>query len=155
MSDDVRDLYQDVVLRHGRNPEHKRRLDPYDASARGDNPMCGDRVEVRLRYDAEGRVAEAAFEGRGCAISVASADMMAGAAAGRTPEELRETALVFDAMLRTGDCPECLGALRALSGVHEYPSRVRCATLPWDALLAALDGMAAGAETGEGEAGIG
>ena len=137
--DDVRDLYQAIVLRHGRNPAHQRRLDPFDAAARGENPMCGDRVEVRLRLDGEGRVAEAAFEARGCAISVASADLMAGAAAGRTPADLRELAHAFDAMARTGDCPDCLGDLRALSGVHDYPSRIRCATLPWTALVQALD----------------
>ena len=137
--DDVRDLYQAVVLRHGRNPTHQRRLDPFDASARGENPMCGDRVEVRLRLDAEGTVAEAAFEARGCAISVASADLMAEAAPGRTPDELRALARDFDAMVATGDCPDCLGDLRALSGVHDYPSRRRCATLPWTALVQALD----------------
>ena len=137
--DAVRDLYQAVVLRHGRNPTHQRRLDPYDASARGENPMCGDRVEVRLRYDAEGHVAEAAFEARGCAISVASADLMAEAASGRTPAELHALAHAFEAMARTGEGPDSLGELRALSGVHDYPSRIRCATLPWTALVQALD----------------
>ncbi len=136
---DVRDLYQAVVLRHGRSPTHQRRLDPFDASARGENPMCGDRVEVRLRLDGAGSVAEAAFEARGCAISVASADLMAEAAPGRTPDELRALAHAFEAMTRSGACPECLGDLRALSGVHDYPSRRRCATLPWTALVQALD----------------
>ena len=135
----VTDLYQAVVLRHGRNPVHQRRLDPFDAAARGENPMCGDRVEVRLRLDAGGTVAEAAFEARGCAISVASADLMAEAAPGRTPAALRDLARDFEAMTRTGACPDCLGDLRALSGVHDYPSRRRCATLPWTALVQALD----------------
>ena len=137
--DDVRDLYQAVVLRHGRNPVHQRRLDPFDAAARGENPMCGDRVEVRIRFDEAGTVAEAAFEARGCAISVASADLMAEAVPGHTSAELRALAHDFDAMVRTGDCPDCLGDLRALSGVHDYPSRIRCATLPWTALVQALD----------------
>ena len=137
--DDARDLYQAVVLRHGRNPMHQRRLDPFNAAARGENPMCGDRVEVRVRLDGEGAVTEAAFEARGCAISVASADLMAEAAAGRTPTELRDLARAFGDMVRTGDCPDCLGDLRALSGVHNYPSRIRCATLPWTALVQALD----------------
>ncbi len=140
--DEVRDLYQAVVLRHGRNPTHQHRLDPHDAAARGENPMCGDRVEVRLRLDAAGAVAEAAFEARGCAISIASADLMAEAAAGRTPAELRALARDFDAMARTGDAPEAMGDLRALSGVHDYPSRIRCATLPWTALVQALDAAA-------------
>lgn len=137
--EDVRDLYQAVVLCHGRNPVHQRRLDPFDAAAKGDNPMCGDRVEVRVRFDGEGAVAEAAFEARGCAISVASADLMAEAVPGHTPAELRALAVAFDDMARTGVCPDCLGDLRALSGVHDYPSRIRCATLPWTALVQALD----------------
>ena len=146
MSDggDVTDLYQAVVLRHGRDPVHQRRLDPFDAAARGENPMCGDRVEVRLRLDGAGAVAEAAFEARGCAISVASADLMAEAAPGRTPAALRDLARDFEAMTRTGACPDCLGDLRALSGVHDYPSRRRCATLPWTALVQALDEAAPG-----------
>ena len=147
--DDVRDLYQAVVLRHGRNPVHQRRLDPFDAAARGENPMCGDRVEVRIRLDEAGTIAEAAFEARGCAISVASADLMAEAAAGRSPADLRELAHVFGDMARTGDCPDCLGDLRALSGVHDYPSRIRCATLPWTALVQALDEAAAPARRTE------
>lgn len=137
--DDLRDLYQAVVLRHGRNPSHQHRLDPFDAAARGENPMCGDRVEVRLRFDAAGAIEEAAFEARGCAISIASADLMAEAATGQTPAELRALARAFDDMARTGDCPDCLGDLRALSGVHDYPSRIRCAILPWTALVQALD----------------
>lgn len=149
--DDVRDLYQAVVLRHGRAPTHQRRLDPHDASARGENPMCGDRVEVRLRFDDAGGVAEAAFEARGCAISVASADLMAEAAAGRTPDELRALAQAFDAMARTGEGPDSLGELRALSGVADYPSRIRCATLPWTALVQALDTALAGAAPGRTE----
>jgi nitrogen fixation NifU-like protein len=141
MFDEVRDLYQQIILEHGRAPKHMHRLDPFDRAAKGDNPMCGDRVEVRVRL-AEGRVAEAGFEARGCAISVASADLMAEAVAGRSPSEIRALSARFRDMVRTGDCPDCgaeLEALRPLSGVHEYPSRLKCATLPWDALLSALE----------------
>ena len=138
--DDVADLYQEVILDRGRNPRHQRRLDPFDAAAKGDNPMCGDRVEVRVRM-ADGRIAEAGFEARGCAISIASADLMAEAVAGQPPATVRDLAEQFRAMVRTGDCPDCgpeMTALRPLSGVHEFKSRLKCATLPWDALLAAL-----------------
>ena len=141
--DSLRDLYQEVILEHGRRPRHQRRLDPADASGRGDNPMCGDRVEVRLRYGAGGEIAEAAFEARGCAISVASADLMAEAVPGQGPEAVRALAEQFEAMLRTGSCPECdgrLASLKPLAGVHEHPSRIKCATLPWNALLSALAG---------------
>lgn len=138
--EDMRDLYQEVILEHGRNPRHQRRLDPYDGAAKGDNPMCGDRVEVRVRM-ADGRVGEAGFEARGCAISVASADLMAETIVGHSPEEVREFAEHFRTMVRTGECPDCgavMDKLRPLAGVHEYKSRLKCATLPWDALLDAL-----------------
>jgi nitrogen fixation protein NifU and related proteins len=141
MFDEVRDLYQQVILDHGRNPKHMHRLEPFDRAAKGDNPMCGDRVEVRVRL-ADGRVAQAGFEARGCAISIASADLMAEAVAGQTPDEIRALSTRFRDMVRTGDCPDCKGyllTLRPLSGVHEYPSRLKCATLPWDALLSALE----------------
>ncbi len=139
--DGLRDLYQEVILQHSRHPAHQRRLDRYDGAAKGDNPMCGDRVEVRVRMDG-GQIAETGFEARGCAISVASADLMAEAVQGRPPAAVRDLAERFRAMVRSGDCPDCgpdMDALRPLAGVHEYPSRLKCATLPWDALLAALE----------------
>jgi nitrogen fixation NifU-like protein len=141
MFDEVRDLYQQVILQHGRAPTHMRRLEPFDRSAKGDNPMCGDRVEVRVRL-ADGRVAEAGFEARGCAISVASADLMVEAVTGQTPAAIGVLSGRFRDLVRTGVCPDCgpeMEALRPLSGVHEYPSRLKCATLPWDALLSALE----------------
>ncbi len=140
---DSRDLYQGVILEHGRNPRHQRRLDPFDGAAKGDNPMCGDRVEVRVRMDG-GRIAEAGFEARGCAISVASADLMAEAVTGRSAAAVRDLAKRFRAMVQTGECAECaaeMTPLLPLSGVHEYKSRLKCATLPWDALLGALEGV--------------
>ena len=137
---DLRDLYQEVILEHSRHPRHQHRLDPFDGAAKGDNPMCGDRVEVRVRM-ADGRVAEAGFEARGCAISVASADLMAETVTGRSPRDVRDLAQRFRDMVRTGTCPECadMAALQPLAGVHEYKSRLKCATLPWDALLSALE----------------
>jgi len=143
MFDDLRDLYQEVILDHGRRPRHGSRLAAFDVSAKGDNPMCGDRVQVFVRRDADGRVAEAGFEARGCAISIASADLMAEVIAGRSPDEVRVLADAFRNMARNGEAPEgdaAIERLRPLAGVHEYPSRVKCATLPWHALLAALDG---------------
>ena len=143
MFDDLRDLYQEVILDHGRRPRHGSRLAAYDASAKGDNPMCGDRVQVFVRHDDAGRIAEAGFEARGCAISIASADLMAETVAGRTDAEARELAGRFRDMARTGEAAgedAAIERLRPLAGVHEYPSRVKCATLAWHALLAALDG---------------
>ena len=141
MFDEVRDLYQQVILQRGRSPSHMRRLEPFDRAAKGDNPMCGDRVEVRVRL-AGGCVAEAGFEARGCAISIASADLMAEAVEGQTQAAIKTLAGRFRDMVRTGACPDCgpeMEALRPLSGVHEYPSRLKCATLPWDALQSALE----------------
>ncbi len=143
---DVRDLYQEAILEHGRNPRHQRRLDPFDGAAKGDNPMCGDRVEVRVRMDGD-RIAEAGFDARGCAISLASADLMVEAVTGRSPAVVRDLAERFRAMLRTGACADCdaeMTPLLPLSGLHEYKSRLKCATLPWDALLGALEGAAHG-----------
>ncbi len=143
MFDDLRDLYQEVILDHGRRPRHGTRLAAFDASAKGDNPMCGDRVQVFLRHDAAGHIAEAGFEARGCAISVASADLMAETVAGRTDAEVRDLASRFRTMARTGEAADddaAIERLRPLAGVHEFPSRVKCATLAWHALVAALDG---------------
>jgi nitrogen fixation NifU-like protein len=143
MSIDVRDLYQEVILDHGRRPRHAGRPPRHDATARGDNPMCGDRVEVFLTYAPGGSIADARFDARGCAISIASADLMAEAVAGRTPETTRELFSRFQDMARTGACPDgdaAMELLRPLAGVHEYPSRVKCATLPWHTLMAALGG---------------
>jgi nitrogen fixation NifU-like protein len=144
MFDDLRDLYQEVILDHGRRPRHGARPAAFDATAKGDNPMCGDRVQVFVRHGADGRIAETGFEARGCAISIASADLMAEVVSGRTDADVRDLADSFRNMARTGQAPEgdaAIERLRPLAGVHEYPSRVKCATLPWHALLAALDGQ--------------
>jgi nitrogen fixation NifU-like protein len=141
MFDDLRDLYQETILDRGRRPRHGRKLAAFDATAKGDNPMCGDRCQVFVRRDAQGRVAEVGFEARGCAISVASADLMADAVTGLGADDVRHLAEEFRGLVRTGQGDDpALDALRPLAGVHEYPSRVKCATLPWHALLAALTG---------------
>jgi nitrogen fixation NifU-like protein len=141
MFDELRDLYQQTILDRGRAPRHGSRLAVFDATAAGDNPMCGDRCRVYVRRDGE-TVAEIGFEARGCAISIASADLMAETAAGRGQAEARRLSAGFEAMLRAGASDDpTLEPLRPLSGVHDYPSRIKCATLPWRALLAALDGV--------------
>jgi nitrogen fixation protein NifU and related proteins len=144
--DDLRDLYQEVILDHGRRPRHAQRLEAFDATAKGDNPMCGDRVQVWLKYDGEA-VDRVGFEARGCAISVASADLMAETVQGRGRADTKALFEAFRTLARSGNCPDCspalaepLERLAPLAGVHEYPSRVKCATLPWHALIAALDG---------------
>ncbi len=140
MFDDVRDLYQDTILRHARAPQHQGRLDAADARAHGDNPLCGDTCEISLRYTPERRVGDVAWDGRGCAISLASADLMAEAARHRSIPEIRELANRFTALVRTGHPQPDLGELQAFAGLAEYPARIKCATLAWAALLAALEG---------------
>jgi len=140
--DELRDLYQEVILDHGRKPRNHFRLEVFDATARGDNPMCGDRVELFLKLG-EGRIEKASFVGRGCAISQASASLLTELVAGMTPAEAKSLGARLRDMARTGardDSTPALERLSALSGVHEFPSRVKCATLAWHALDAALDG---------------
>ena len=143
--DDLRDLYQEVILDHGRRPRHARRPESFDVTAKGDNPMCGDRIEVWVKLGADGSIADTGFQARGCAISVASADLMAETVVGRSKADTHALFEAFREMARTGKCPQCDGALadplerlEPLAGVHEYPSRVKCATLAWHTLKSAL-----------------
>ncbi|MCQ4161785.1 SUF system NifU family Fe-S cluster assembly protein [Roseomonas sp. GC11] len=147
MFDDLRDLYQEVILDHGRKPRNFRRLEEADREGRGDNPMCGDRMQLWVKLAPDGRLADIAFQGKGCAISMASASLMTETVRGKTPDEARELAGKFRELAMTGQCPECgasleeeMERLQVLGGVAEFPSRVKCATLAWHTLVAALDG---------------
>jgi nitrogen fixation protein NifU and related proteins len=147
MFDDLRDLYQELILDHGRKPRNFRRLEDADRAARGDNPMCGDRMELQLKLAPDGSITDAAFQGRGCAISMASASLMTETVKGKTPAQAHELSDKFRALAMTGTCPDCgadlaeeMERLQPLSGVHEFPSRVKCATLAWHTLNAALEG---------------
>jgi nitrogen fixation protein NifU and related proteins len=145
MSDDLRDLYQEVILDHGKHPRNFRHPEDATAQARGNNPLCGDQLTVYLKLDDDRRVADVAFEGRGCAISMASASMMTEMVRGKSEVEARH---LFDSFRQmcTGNEPvtdadaDLLDKLRVLSGVRDYPTRVKCATLPWHTLVAALAG---------------
>ena len=141
MFEELRDLYNATIIERGRRPVHMHRLESFDATAKGDNPMCGDRVQVWVKSD-DDIISAVGFEARGCEISRASADLMVEAVAGRDRPGAHALFAEFGEMVRTGACPDCarLAPLRPLASVHEYPSRVKCATLPWHALLAALDG---------------
>jgi nitrogen fixation NifU-like protein len=134
----LQELYGDMILDHNRRPRNFGPLPDRSHSARGDNPLCGDRVTVNLRL-ADGRIEGISFEGVGCAISTASASMMTEALRGRTVEEAQQVFARFHRLL-TGEPDEHadLGKLEAFAGVREYPMRVKCATLAWHALQAAL-----------------
>ncbi|MDE2333970.1 MAG: SUF system NifU family Fe-S cluster assembly protein [Rhodospirillales bacterium] len=137
---DLTDLYERTILERSRRPRHASRLACFDAHARGDNPMCGDRVDVWVRREA-GRIAEIGFEARGCAISIAAADLMAEAAAGLDGAGAMALGERVAELARTGEGEGAdLDPLRPLAGVHAFPSRVGCATLAWRALRAALEG---------------
>ncbi|ONG49004.1 SUF system NifU family Fe-S cluster assembly protein [Pseudoroseomonas deserti] len=146
MFDDLRDLYQEVILDHGRKPRNFRRLDDADRHGRGDNPMCGDRMELWVKLGGDGRLDDVAFQGKGCAISMASASLMTETVRGKTQAEARELGERFRELAMTGHCPDCgasleeeMERLQVLGGVSEFPSRVKCATLAWHTLNTALD----------------
>lgn len=136
---DLRDLYQEVILDHSKRPRNFKRLECANCTAHGRNPLCGDRLEIFVEVE-DGRVKDIAFVGNGCAISTASASMMTESLKGRTVEEARAAFERFHALL-TSDSPgdPKLGKLAVFSGVREFPVRVKCATLPWHTLKAALD----------------
>jgi nitrogen fixation NifU-like protein len=135
---DLNDLYRDVILDHNRRPRNFGPLEPADASVEGFNPLCGDRLTVRLKMAGE-QIADIRFEGQGCAISTASASLMTEAVKGGTRAEALALFERMHQMLTDDDAPsDELGKLAALSGVREYPARVKCASLCWHTLAAAL-----------------
>ena len=143
---DLRELYQDIILDHGRHPRNFRVLEHPTHLARGHNPLCGDRVTVYLSLDGE-RIADVSFDGRGCAISTAAASLMTEVLKGKTIAEARALFARFHAEVTGGEPVEVAEALaedaerlEPLTGVKSYPARVKCATLPWHAFEAALKG---------------
>jgi nitrogen fixation protein NifU and related proteins len=151
---DLRELYQDIILDHGRHPRNFRALEHPTHLARGHNPLCGDRVTVYLSVTGD-RIDDVSFEGRGCAISTASSSLMTEVLKGKTLDEARRLFAQFHAKV-TGAAPKDLAEelpenlqddadrLEPLTGVKAYPVRVKCATLPWHAFEAALKSGLAG-----------
>ncbi len=138
---DLKDLYRDVIVDHNRNPRNFGRLDPADAHADGHNPLCGDRLTVYVSLDGE-HIRETKFEGAGCAISVASASLLTEAVKGKSRDEVKALFEDVHALLTRHDADvdiAKLGKLAALSGVREFPARVKCASLCWHTLNAALE----------------
>jgi nitrogen fixation NifU-like protein len=134
---DLKELYRDVILDHNRSPRNFGRLDPADATAVGRNPLCGDKLDVTLRMEGD-RLADVRFEGQGCAISVASASLMSEAVKGRRREEIEQLYRQVHALMTGHPGSSDLGKLAALGGVAEFPARVKCASLCWHTLNAAL-----------------
>jgi nitrogen fixation NifU-like protein len=137
---DLRDLYRDVILDHNKQPRNFGRLDPCDGSADGHNPLCGDRLHVTLRLDGD-RISDIRFDGKGCAISVAAASLMTEAVSGLRRQQVAELSDIVHQLLTDHQYTPAadIGKLAALSGVREYPVRVKCAALCWHTLQAALE----------------
>jgi len=141
---DNRNLYEQVIIDHNKSPRNFRAIDAPTGSAEGYNPLCGDRVVVYVRMEGD-VIADVSFTGNGCAISKASASLMTAVLKGKTRHEAEAYRLRFHRMLTAGaDAPDAstdMGKLEALRGVRDYPIRIKCATLAWSAMMAALEGQ--------------
>ena len=142
---DLRDLYQEVILDHGRHPRNRRAMADCSHLAHGENLSCGDEVVVFLKTDDEGMIRDVAFDGQSCAVATASASLMTEALIGKTPAQAKSLFDRFHA-LATGGVESPLDGLKdelerltMLSGVRDYPEREKCATLAWQTMLAALE----------------
>ncbi len=143
---DLKDLYQEIILDHGKNPRNLGKFDNYNKDAKGNNPLCGDNVHVYLRLNENKKVEDIAFEGHGCAISMASASIMTDMVRGKEEKEVKEIVNDFLKMIKEKDSldnnilkDDDKTKLMSLSGVKQYPMRVKCATLSWHTLTSALD----------------
>ncbi|NQW23817.1 MAG: SUF system NifU family Fe-S cluster assembly protein [SAR202 cluster bacterium] len=149
MFDDLRDLYQEVILDHGKKPRNFRCPENATCLAHGNNPICGDTLVIYITLDGDERITDAAFQGEGCAISVASASMMTEILKGKTRAEAKTlfegfhdmcTKDDFDVSQLAGCDEDAIERLVMLSGVKEFPIRVKCATLAWHTMQAAVEG---------------
>jgi len=140
----LNELYQEVILDHNRRPRNFRRIEGASHHAEGYNPLCGDRLTLDVQVDG-GRIADVAFQGSGCAISKASASLMTDAVKGQSVADARDMVTRFQRMVTTppDQQVENMGKLSVLAGVREFPVRVKCASLCWHTLKAALDREAA------------
>ncbi len=142
MNQDRRALYEQVILDHNRAPRNFHEMHDATAHARGYNALCGDQLTVYLKTQ-DGRITDVSFEGNGCAISKSSASIMSEAVKGKSLEEAEALFVEFHRMVTAepdAPVPDTLGKLVAFRGIREYPVRVKCATLPWHTLMAAIDG---------------
>ena len=143
---DLKDLYQEIILDHGKNPRNLRKTENFNKDAKGHNPLCGDKVHVFLKIDENKNISDISFEGSGCAISMASASIMTDLMKEKKEKEVKE--LVEDFLQMIKESPEIKTKiisenektkLMSLSGVKQYPMRVKCATLAWHTLTSAMN----------------
>ena len=142
----LKELYQEIILEHGKNPRNLRKTNNFNKDAKGNNPLCGDNVHVYLKLNKQKKVEDISFEGSGCAISMASASIMTDLIKGKNENEAKEIIADFLSMIKEN--PELKSKnleedektkLMCLSGVKQYPMRVKCATLSWHTLTSAID----------------
>jgi len=144
---ELKQLYQDIILEHGKSPRNLGKCEGYSHEAKGYNPLCGDKVHVYLKLDNEKKVEGLTFEGDGCAISLASASIMTELVKGKSFEEVKEIMKAFlDMIKNTSEIQsnnldeDQKTKLMSLSGVKQFPMRVKCATLSWHTLVSAMEG---------------
>ena len=142
----LKELYQEIILEHGKNPRNLRKTDNFNKDAKGYNPLCGDKVHIYLKLNENKKVEDISFEGQGCAISMASASIMTSLLKGKEENEVKEIISDFLEMIKEKDeiktnllKDDEKTKLMCLSGVKQYPMRVKCATLSWHTLTSAID----------------
>ena len=142
----LKELYQEIILDHGKNPRNLRKTDNFNKDAKGHNPLCGDKVHIFLKLNENKKVEDISFEGQGCAISMASASIMTDLVKGKEENEVKEIINDFLEMIKEKDSlntklleEDEKTKLMCLSGVKQYPMRVKCATLSWHTLISAID----------------
>lgn len=145
---ELRELYQQVIIDHGRHPRNVGRLPSANHHKEGFNPLCGDKIHIHV-LEKNGVLEKIQFEGSGCAISMASASLMSEIVMGKTLAETDELFTAFHHLVTEGNASDILGKLAVMSGVHEFPARVKCATLAWHTLKAALADDSASVTTEE------
>jgi len=139
MFDDLTELYQQVILDHCKHPRNFREMAEPTCSAQGQNPLCGDQLKLFLRTDGD-VIKDISFVGSGCCISKASASLLTESVKGRNQAEVRALFEQVHDMVTTGKSADNVGKLAVFAGVHKFPARVKCAILPWHAVLAAIEG---------------
>ena len=146
----LRDLYQQVILEHYKKPRHKGKTTPVHRYQKGHNPSCGDTIELSVKLNEAGdAIEDVKFEGEGCAIAIASADLMADALRGKQVKEALEMVQRFQSMMKGQDeFPKELRKLNVMQGVSQFPVRIKCANLTWHTLKAALESTNGAVETG-------
>ena len=139
MFDDLTDLYQQVILDHSKSPRNFHKLENANRTAQGHNPLCGDHYTIYAVMDGD-VIKDIAFQGSGCAISKASASILTDSLKGKTKAEVKALFDKVHEMVTTGKSNDGLGKLAVFAGVHKFPARVKCAILPWHAVVAAVEG---------------